>query len=119
MGNTYFDRESYENDIALEVNEDVLRRIYDDGINPNDSLPIEFYFVTDTESKATNLMHHLTINFPEYESLVIRDYDGDFEVSGTTDPKQMNKQTINEWNKVMWDFGYQYDCKLDGWQVGT
>ncbi len=31
----------------------------------------------------------------------------------------MNLQTINEWNKLMWDFGYRYDCKLDGWQVGT
>ncbi len=69
MENTYFDKESYENDIALGVNEDVLKRIYEDGIEPVDNLPIEFYFVTDTESKAANFMHHLSVSFPEYESL--------------------------------------------------
>jgi hypothetical protein len=119
MENTYFDQKSYENDITLEVNQDVLTRMYEDGISPADLLPLEFFFVTDSELKAANFMSALGKSFPQYESLEISEYDEDFEISGTTDPKQMDLQTINEWNKTMWDFGYQYDCKLDGWQVGV
>ncbi|MEZ2338473.1 ribonuclease E inhibitor RraB [Mucilaginibacter sp. RCC_168] len=119
MENTYFDQESYENDIELEVNEDVLDRIYRDGVTPIDKLPIEFYFLTDTEVKAIHFKKHLQDQFPDYNEIVIRDYNGDFEISGFTDPKEMKLNNINNWNKVMWDLGYKYDCKLDGWQVGT
>jgi hypothetical protein len=119
MQNTFFDEESYENDIELEVNEDVLERMYKDGIKPTDKLPIEFYFLTDTEIKATNLKNHFKTKFPQYQAIEIRGYEGDFEISGITDSKEMSLQSINEWNKVMWSFGYEFDCKLDGWQVGT
>ena len=52
MNNTFFDKESYENDIDLETNEDVLERIYKDGVKPTDKLPVEFIFITDSEVKA-------------------------------------------------------------------
>jgi hypothetical protein len=119
MQNTFFDLESYENDIELEVNRDVLERIYADGIKPTDILPIEFYFLTDTKEKAVLFGDHLISKFPEYENIEIDDYDGDFEISGITDPKKMNLESVNEWNKTMWHLGYKFDCKLDGWQVGT
>lgn len=119
MLHTFFDQEAYENDIDLETNEDVLNRIHKDGIKPTDMLPIEFYFLTDTNLKATEFKNQLIREFPDYKKIEIRDYDGDFEISGITDPKAMNLGSINEWNRVIWDFGYQFDCKLDGWQVGT
>jgi hypothetical protein len=119
MQHNFFDKESYDNDIDLEGNEDVLNRIYKDDIKSIDMLPIEFYFLTNTKVKATNFKNQLVIKFPGYESIKIQDYDGDFEISGTTDPKEMSLQSINEWNKLMWNFGYEFDCKLDGWQVGT
>jgi hypothetical protein len=119
MEHTFFDKESYDNDIDLETNEDVLDRIYKDDIKSTDMLPIEFYFLTDTNNKAINFKNELVKKFPDYEEIIIRDYDGDFEISGKTDPKQMSLQSINQWNKLMWDFGYEFDCKLDGWQVGT
>ena len=119
MQNSFFDRESYENDIDLETNEDVLKRIYDDGVNSNDKLPIEFFFLTDSETKAVTFRNRLELSFPEYREIEILDYKGDFEISGQTNPIQISLQSINEWNKAMWDFGYEFDCKLDGWQVGV
>ena len=119
MGNTFFNQESYENDIELEVNKDVLERIYKDGIKPTDKLHIEFYFLTNTKTKATDFKQHIETIFPEYNDIEIRDYNGNFEVYGITNPTEMSLHSINEWNKIMWDFGYKYDCKLDGWQVGT
>jgi hypothetical protein len=118
MQNAFFDRHAYENDIELDVNEDVLERIYKDGIKPTDMLPIEFYFLTDTKVKATNFRNYLKKTFPEYEKIETRDYNGNFEISGFTNSKLMSLQSINEWNKALWDLGYEFDCKLDGWQVG-
>jgi Regulator of ribonuclease activity B len=117
MQNTFFDQKSYENDIDLGINEDVLKRIYKDNVKPTDMLPVEFFFVTDKKAKATAFKKQLKEQFPAYESLEISDYDGNFEISGITDPIEMSLAVINNWNKVMWDLGYQFDCKIDGWQV--
>jgi hypothetical protein len=119
MRNTFFTLESFENDIALEVNQDVLQRIHNDGVNSTDMLPVEFYFLTDFETKATDFKNSLIEKFPDYVGIKIQDDNGDFEISGITDPKEMNLQVIDNWNRTMWDFGYNFDCKLDGWQVGT
>jgi len=119
MENTYFDQESYENDIALEVNQDVLKRIYSDGILEEDILPIEFYFLTDSEDKTHKLEKHILLNYPEYTSLQILDYQGDTELRGITQPIKMSLDAVNHWNIVMWNLGYEFDCKLDGWQVKT
>ncbi|MGF7075399.1 ribonuclease E inhibitor RraB [Mucilaginibacter sp. 3215] len=117
--NTYFDQGTYENEIDLETNADVLERIYNDGVEPKDELPIEFFFLTDTEIKAINFKEHLQHAFPTYQDIEISDYDGDFEISGITTPVKMELQAINNWNSLMWDTGYKFDCRLDGWQVGT
>lgn len=119
MINTYFDQDTYENEIDLKTNEDVLQRIYNDGVTATDELPIEFFFVTDTETKANTFKSYIQQAFPTYQDIEISDYDGDFEISGITFPVKMELQTINNWNTLMWDAGYKFDCKLDGWQVGT
>lgn len=117
--NAYFDQDTYENEIDLETNEDVLQRIYNDGVTPTDELPIEFFFLTDSQTKADNFKYHLQEAFPTYQDIEISDYDGDFEISGTTKPIKMELQAINDWNSTMWNTGYKFDCRLDGWQVGT
>ena len=117
MNKTFFDQESYKNDIDLETNADVLERIYKDNIKPSDELAIEFFFVTDSEVKAITFKSQLELKFPVYQQVQVRDYHGDFEISGKTEPIKMSLQPINEWNQLMWDFGYKFDCKLDGWQV--
>lgn len=119
MINTYFDQDTYENEIDLKTNEDVLQRIYNDGVKSTNELPIEFFFLTDTETKADSFRDHLQKVFPTYQDLEISNYDGDFEISGTTSVIKMELQAINDWNSLMWDIGYEFDCRLDGWQVGT
>ena len=34
--NTFFTKEVYDTEIRLDVNKDVLERIYDDGVSPSD-----------------------------------------------------------------------------------
>jgi len=117
--NTYFTKEIFSKDIDLETNDDVLERIYGDNVKPTDKLSVEFWFLTDTEIKAIVFKDVLIKTYPEYLEIKVEEYDGDYEISGITNPLRMNLETINNWNIKMWDIGYIYDCKLDGWQVGT
>ena len=117
MENTFFLKDKYETEIDLETNEDVLERIYDDNISINEKLNINFAFITDTEEKANYFSKKLTEKFPSYTNIKIDEYGEIFEVIGLTEKIQMSLVTINNWNIEMWDFGYKYDCKFDGWFV--
>lgn len=116
--NTFFTKDIYDTEIALDVNADVLERIYNSNVTPDTSLPIEFFFVSDQEEKLKRLGLHLLRNFPNYTDLNVQPYNENFELLGNTHPIKMELNTINEWNQQMWDIGYEFDCKLDGWQVG-
>ena len=118
--NTFFTKEIYDTDIGLDVNSDVLERIYSrSNVTPNTSLPIEFFYVSDQEGKLKSLALHLLTEFTGCTDLKVQPYKDIFELVGTSHPIQMNLDAVNEWNQRMWDAGYKFDCKLDGWQVGT
>ena len=116
--NTFFTREIYDSQIDLETNEDVLERIYKDG-PAGTSLPVEFFFLSDSEEKLKALGLYMMEKFPAYSNYKIGPYYDILQLTGETSPIQMEIESINEWNKIMWDSGYAYDCKLDGWQVQT
>ena len=116
--NTFFTKDVYDTDIRLDINEDVLERIYNDGVNPVDELPIEFVFVTDTEEKANSLKQSLSLQYATYTGIEVNETEDYWEVFGITHVVQMNIDKINEWNEAMWDIGYRHDCQLDGWHVG-
>jgi cystathionine beta-lyase family protein involved in aluminum resistance len=118
MKNAFFTKEIYDNDIRLDVNLDVLARIYADNILSSDKLNMNFAFVTDTLDKAKVFSKALRKKHPDYKEIKIQPYDDLFEVIGISNKIQMHLTDINKWNQLMWDFGYKYDCKLDGWYVG-
>jgi hypothetical protein len=115
--NTFFTEDIYETEIALGVNEDVLKRIYNSKITADSRLPIEFFFVSNNVDNVLNLQKHLKENFADYKQLKVQPYENLYELSGLTSSIQMSLDLINKWNKLMWDLGYDFDCKLDGWQV--
>ena len=115
--NTFFTKDVFETEIGLDINSDVLERIYNSNVTAETSLPIEFYFVSDQEEKLKRLGLHLLSEFPKYTDLKVQPYDNNYELLGITNPINMDLVIVNEWNKRMWDIGYEFDCKLDGWQV--
>ncbi len=117
--NTFFTKDIYETAIRLDVNNDVLERIYNSKITPESSLPIEFFYVSDKQEKLQNLGLYLLATFPEYTGFKVKPYNENFELLGLTAPVKMDIANINSWNQMMWDVGYEYDCQLDGWQVET
>lgn len=116
--NTFFTKDVYDTEIRLDVNEDVLERIYNDGISQSAELPIEFVFITDTEEKANTLKQSLSLQYLTYDDLEVEETEDYWEVHGITNAIEMDIDKINEWNQIMWDIGYSHDCQLDGWQVG-
>ncbi|HWI90974.1 MAG TPA: ribonuclease E inhibitor RraB [Flavisolibacter sp.] len=116
--NTFFTEDVYNTEIGLDINKDVLERIYGSNITADDQLLIEFFFVSDNIDNILDLQNYLKESFSSYTQLKVQPYKNLFDLSGTTNPIQMDLNSVNEWNQVMWDLGYKYDCKLDGWQVG-
>jgi hypothetical protein len=117
--NTFFTKEIYDTEIGLDINVDVLKRIYSSNVTPETMIPIEFFYVSDKEEKLKELGLHLLSEFPQYADFKIKPSNKNYELLGMTSPIQMELSAVNEWNKEMWDIGYEFDCKLDGWQVGT
>jgi len=115
--NRFFTKEEYETEIALNVNADVLKRIYADDVKPSDKLKVEFVFVTDSKEKAEELASQIVLEYPNYSDIKIKWLDGYWDICGTTDKIKMSLNEINYWNQALWDLGYTVDCKLDGWQV--
>ncbi|MBA3285733.1 MAG: ribonuclease E inhibitor RraB [Nitrosopumilus sp.] len=115
--NTFFLEDSYNSDIGLHINLGVLKRIYTDNISSTDELNVNFAFITDSRSKADRFSIILKSKFPTYQDIQVGPYDELYEITGITEKIKMHISDINEWNKIMWAFGYAYDCKLDGWFV--
>ena len=119
QGNRFFTKDIYDTEIALDVNEDVLNRIYADNIKSSDKLNIEFVFITDAKEKAEDLALQIVQEYPTYSNIKVEESDDFWKVYGITDEIEMDLNIINHWNQELWDLGYKFDCKLDGWQVGT
>ena len=117
--NRFFTEEEYLTEIGLDVNENVLERIYADDIKPSDKLKIEFVFVTDTRDKADRLVSKIITEYPIYSNIEVEKSDDYWEIYGATNEIVMALSDINNWNQALWDLGYQVDCKLDGWQVNA
>lgn len=117
--NTFFTKDIYDTEIRLDVNADVLRRIYGSDVSPGTELSIDFFYISDQEEKLKKLGLHLLEIFPHYTDLKVQPYSDHYELLGITNPIKMDLENINRWNQKMWDIGYEFDCKLDGWQVGT
>ena len=62
QANTFFTKDVYDTEIHLEVNDDVLQRIYEDHVKPTDRLPIEFVFITDVRGNAEMLKNNLLLS---------------------------------------------------------
>jgi hypothetical protein len=113
--NTFFTTDMYENEIALEANETLLQRIYNEDIYADDELPLDFVFITDTWQKAEDFKWMLMEEHDLYTEVI--EANGRWEIQGSTSPIQIHLEAINKWHTEMWDLGYDYDCKFESWKL--
>ena len=81
------------------------------GVNAADSLKLEFFFVTNAESKASTLAEKgYSVEYGISES-----YKNKYLITGWSTPIRMDESIVVEWTKNMCELAYKHDCEFDGW----
>lgn len=113
----FFTKEKYENDLNQSVNFDVLERIKNDSTITKDEMIFSFYFITDERTKIDSLIGFLEQNEPKQRIVKLNLINEIWELNGRTYPIKLELDSINQWERKMWEIGYKFDCKLDGWET--
>jgi hypothetical protein len=85
------------------------------GVNDATRLKLEFFFYTDTETKAETLAKALRGLQYQAESGASAGDEPLFLVTGWTTQMQMDDNTVVLWTQRMCQLGYDHDCEFDGW----
>jgi hypothetical protein len=113
----FFTKEKYENELNQSVNNDVLGRIKNDSIITKDEMIFSFWFITDKRTKIDSLKEFLEENEPKQQIIELNQIDEIWELNGRTYPIKLEIESINKWERKMWEIGYKFDCELDGWET--
>ena len=113
----FFTKEKYENELNQLVNNDVLERIKNDPEITSDEMTFSFYFITDKKAKIESLIDYLKKIELSQNTFVVNKIKEDWELKGKTYPIKLEIDSINKWEREMWDIGYHFDCELDGWET--
>jgi len=78
--------------------------------------PVEFFFYTDTEDKANNLVIELVkLEYEIYGIYPPTEDTLEWSIIGATIPLFMNEHELTKWCERMNQLGYETDCRFDGW----
>jgi len=113
----FFTAAEFENELNLDANLDVLNRIKEDSTINKDEMIFSFYYITNEKSKIEALSDFLKINEPEQKIIEFNKINSIWELHGMSNPIRLEIDNINEWEKKMWEIGFRFDCKLDGWET--
>ena len=113
----FFTREKYENEFFQDVNKDVLERINQDTSITSDSMVFTFWFITNEKQKLDALADYLRNNLKDHQIVELKQVNEIWELQGTSNAIKLDIESIKEWEKKLWDIGYKFDCKLDGWET--
>lgn len=113
----FFSKETYENELNQSLNIDVLERIKNDSTITMDEMIFSFWYITDKRIKIDSLIDYLEENEPNQQIIELNQINTIWELNGRTYPIKLDIENINNWEKKMWEVGYKFDCKLDGWET--
>ena len=113
----FFTKEKYENELNQSINIDVLNRIKKDSTITKNEMIFSFYFITDKRTKIDSLIDFLEKNESNQQIIELNRINKIWELNGRSYPIKLEIDSINKWEKRMWDIGYQFDCQLDVWEA--
>lgn len=113
----FFTKEKYESEFNQSVNIDVLERIKNDSTITKDEMIFSFYFVTDKRTKVDSLIDFLEKHEPNQQIIELNQINEIWELNGRTYPIKLEIDSINKWERKMWEIGYKFDCELNGWET--
>ena len=113
----FFPKEKHENELNQSANIDLLERIKNDSTIRKDEMIFTFYFITDKRRKVDSLVDYLEKYEQNQQIIELNQINEIWELRGRTYPIKLEIDSINDWERRMWDIGYKFDCKLDGWET--
>ena len=113
----FFTQEESENEFNQLVNIDVLERIKNDSTITKDEMIFSFYFITNKRVKIDSLIYYLKNNEPRQTIIELNKINEIWELNGRTYPIKLEIDSLNSWEKKMWEIGFQFDCKLVNWET--
>jgi hypothetical protein len=84
------------------------------GVKATDALKLEFFFLTNTEPKASALASELAAKGYAVKHGISEGYNK-YLITGWSTPMKMDETVVVEWTRAMCELGYKYDCDFDGW----
>lgn len=91
---------------------DQLRKL---DVPPEKELKLEFFFYTNTDSKAEMLATEIEKIGYRVEHGISAGDKKLFIITGWTTKMKMTDEVVGQWTKRMCEVGYEYDCEFDGW----
>lgn len=99
----------------LEMSPQIISALREHNVTDEKTLPLEFFFYTNTEEKASNLSNELA-SLEYSSSYEISAYNRkEFLINGWSTPIQMDGNSILQWTADMCNRGAKHDCEFDGW----
>ncbi len=82
----------------------------------NKELPVEFFFYTNTDAKASSLADALMKMRYTVYGFGLCGYDKSrYSIAGCTPKMKMTDDTMTQWAEQMCELALEYDCDFDGW----
>jgi hypothetical protein len=113
----FFSKKEMADSIALQpkLSRSLVKLFKQYGGTKTES-PVEFFFYTDTEDKANNLVIELVkLKYEVYGIHPPANDIQDWSIIGATIPLMMNEQEMTKCCEKMNRLGYETDCRFDGW----
>ncbi|MBI5095449.1 MAG: ribonuclease E inhibitor RraB [Candidatus Hydrogenedentes bacterium] len=85
------------------------------GVTPESQLKLEFFFYTNSQTKAESLQQALLKEGYEVETGLSASDTKMRLVTGWTTRMPMNDSAVSGWASRMCKLGYEHDCEFDGW----
>jgi len=103
------------NSVQPELNRNLFRLFKQYGGKKKEG-PVEFFFYTDTEDKAANLVIELAkLGYEIYGIYPPEDNKMDWSITGATTFLCMHERELTAWCEKMNQLGFETDCRFDGW----
>ena len=112
----FFSKEKYETGLQQELNIDVLERIVNDSNYTSKEIILSFYFISDERKKIESLIDFFNDSLENHQVIELNQINNIWELNGRSNPIELQLESINNWERNLWEVGYKFDCLLDGWE---
>ena len=110
-------RESFESNLENQkkMSPQTLEQLRKYNVAPEKELKLEFFFYTNTLTKAAALANALSTKQYQVAHKPSASNKKVHVITGWTDRMLMHNSTVVAWTEEMCKIGFEHDCEFDGW----